>query len=107
MPRGLMEAMAMRLPVMATSVGGIPEVVRDGVDGLLVPYGDVDAAAASMRRMLDSPELRDSLAVSAEQRIRGEFSFDAVARNYADLYRRLVARDSTVTQDYGSTHDAR
>jgi glycosyltransferase involved in cell wall biosynthesis len=101
MPRGLMEAMAMRVASMATRVGGIPEVLRDGVDGLLVPYGDAQTTAATLRRMIDSPELRARFAESGEQRIRQEFSFDAVARKYADVYARLVARDPTVTRDYG------
>jgi glycosyltransferase involved in cell wall biosynthesis len=101
MPRGLMEAMAMGVPSMATKVGGIPEVIRDQTDGLLVPYGDVEAAANAMRRMLDSAELRGRFAQSGRGRIEEQFSFDAIARKYADLYRRLIARDATVTADYG------
>jgi glycosyltransferase involved in cell wall biosynthesis len=101
MPRALMEAMAMGVASLATRVGGIPEVLRDGVDGLLTPYGDTAAAAASLRRMLDSAELRRTLAAAGRQRITTEFSFDAVTRKYADLYRRLVARDASVSADYG------
>ncbi len=105
MPRGLMEAMAMRLPAMATNVGGIPEVVRHGIDGLLVPYGDVEAAAGNMRMLLDSTDLRVQLAGSAERRIVEHFSFDAVARKYADLYARLSRGDKTATDDYGFAAD--
>jgi glycosyltransferase involved in cell wall biosynthesis len=101
MPRGLMEAMAMGVPSMATSVGGIPEVIRDEVDGLLVPYGDVEKAASAMRRMLDDAELRAKFAAGGRKRIEEQFSFDAIAAKYADLYRRLIARDGTVRRDYG------
>ena len=56
LPVVLMEAMALRRPVVATWVAGIPELVEDGVSGLLVAAGDVDALAAAMRRILEMDE---------------------------------------------------
>ena len=52
-PHLVVEALAVGTPVIATSVGGVPEVVRDGENGLLVPAGDPDALAAAIRRLLD------------------------------------------------------
>ena len=52
-PHLVVEALAVGTPVIATAVGGVPEVVRDGENGLLVPAGDPDALAAAIRRLLD------------------------------------------------------
>ena len=51
--------------MIATSVGGVPEIVRDGENGLLVPAGDADALAAAIRRLMDDADLRDRLARAA------------------------------------------
>ena len=53
---------------------GIPEAVRDQVDGLLVPPGDVDALAAALRTLLEDPALRARMGASAGERARGHFS---------------------------------
>ena len=54
------------MPVVATAVGGVPEVVRDGENGLLVPPGRPDELAAAIGRILDEPGLRDRLAAAAK-----------------------------------------
>ena len=64
-PHLVVEALAVGTPVIATAVGGVPEVVRDGENGLLVPAGDPDALAAAIRRVLTDDELRARLAASA------------------------------------------
>ena len=63
----LIEAMAAGVPVVGSDVGGIPHVVRDGVDGLLVPPGDATALAAAMRRVLVDPELATRLGAAGRQ----------------------------------------
>jgi 2-deoxystreptamine N-acetyl-D-glucosaminyltransferase/2-deoxystreptamine glucosyltransferase len=63
------EALASGTPVVATAVGGVPEVVRDGVNGLLVPPGSVDALAGALGRLVDDPELRDRLAAGARESV--------------------------------------
>jgi glycosyltransferase involved in cell wall biosynthesis len=65
LPHTLLEALAAGAPVIATSVGGIPEVVEDGKNGLLVPPGDIDALVTAIHRILGDDELRASLAASA------------------------------------------
>src|SRR5439155_472331 len=66
LPHAAVEALSVGTPVVATSVGGVPEVVRDGVNGLLVPPGDVAALAGAMRRLIDDGMLRDVLASAAQ-----------------------------------------
>ena len=65
MPHTVLEALAVGTPVIATAVGGVPEVVRDGENGLLVPPGDAAALAGAIRRVVDEPGLRDLLAAAA------------------------------------------
>ena len=65
LPHTLMEALAAGTPVIATHVGGIPEVLRDGENGLLIPPADVDALAAAIDRLLRDHVLRASLAAAA------------------------------------------
>jgi len=64
-PHLVVEALAVGTPVIASSVGGIPEIVRDGENGLLVPSGDVDALAGAIRRLLGDDALRRRLAEAA------------------------------------------
>jgi glycosyltransferase involved in cell wall biosynthesis len=64
-PHTVVEALAVGTPVVATAVGGVPEVVRDGVNGLLVPPGDAGELAAAIRRVLEDVELRRRLAAAA------------------------------------------
>ena len=65
LPHTLLEALAVGTPVIATAVGGVPEVVRDGENGLLVPPGDVEAIAAAIERLLGDASLRVALAAAA------------------------------------------
>jgi glycosyltransferase involved in cell wall biosynthesis len=70
LPHAAVEALAVGTPVVATAVGGVPEVVRDDVNGLLVAPGDAEALAAAMRRILDDDALRDRLAAAAAESVR-------------------------------------
>jgi glycosyltransferase involved in cell wall biosynthesis len=86
-PLGVMEAMASGLPVIATSVGGVPEVVESGAHGLLVPAGDAEALAGAMRFLLDRPHLRAAMGEAARKRARAEFSVETMVGAYDFLYR--------------------
>ncbi|MFW3168582.1 glycosyltransferase [Geodermatophilus sp. CPCC 206100] len=88
----LTEAMAAGLPVVASAVGGIPEVVRDGATGLLVPPGDADALAAALDRLVADPDLRARLAAGARRRAH-DYSWPQLAGRVAEVYARVREED--------------
>jgi 2-deoxystreptamine N-acetyl-D-glucosaminyltransferase/2-deoxystreptamine glucosyltransferase len=85
----LTEAMAAGLPVVASDVGGIPEVVRHGVSGLLVPPGDVGALAAALDRVTADDVLRARLAAGARAR-SAEYGWPALSARVAAVYDRVL-----------------
>jgi L-malate glycosyltransferase len=87
----LLESMAAGVPVVATRVGGTPEVIRDGEHGLLTPPGDPQAIADAILTILGDPALAARLGANGRQRMVQEFSFEAVVRCTEELYRELLA----------------
>jgi glycosyltransferase involved in cell wall biosynthesis len=85
----LLEAMAMGLPVVATAVGGTPEVVTDGVEGRLVPARDPSALAAAIIEVVDDPAGRSRMGAAAAARA-SRYDISAAAREFESLYARLV-----------------
>jgi glycosyltransferase involved in cell wall biosynthesis len=90
--RAIMEAMELGLCPVATRVGGTPELVRDGVDGLVTRPGDAAALAAAIRRLAADGSLRRRLAASARERIRTEFTMERMVDQTLSMYRTLMAR---------------
>ena len=88
------EALYLGVPVVASRVGGIPEIVEDGVDGLLVPPGDDDALARALVRLLVDAERRRKLAGAGRERIASQFSFRQMVQAYERLYDELDGRVS-------------
>jgi glycosyltransferase involved in cell wall biosynthesis len=84
-PVVLMEAMAMRLPVVATRVMGVPELVEHGVSGLLVAPGRTDELASALRELATSPELRSRLGESGRQVVSERYDVEESARKLAAL----------------------
>ena len=82
-PVVLMEAMASGVPVVASRLSGIPELVEDGVCGLLVPPGDASALAAALRRLAADPALRQSLGDAGRARILSDFDLERSTRELA------------------------
>ena len=91
-PTVLLEALAMERAVVATAVGGIPEVVCDGEQGLLVPPCDDQALADACVRLLQSPEQRARLAAAGRLRIEAEFSAVVLGRKVGELYAELLSQ---------------
>ena len=92
MPNAVLEAMAASRPVVASSVGGIPELIVDGESGILVPPADPRALAAAVARLLVDRALAVCLATAAAKRARELFSFDRVLAETEALYRSVTAR---------------
>ena len=90
-PRTLLEALALERPVVATSVGGIPEVVVDKETGILVPAGDPDALAAAVLRLLRDRELAQRVAAAGRKLVGQRFSLEAQVSALAALYREALA----------------
>ena len=85
-----LEAMAHGRPVVATSVGGLRDLVVDGKTGLLVPPGDVRALRSALERLLGDADLRRALGTAARERARMRFSWDTVAEATVAAYKMVV-----------------
>lgn len=91
LPTTLIEAAACGVPVVATDVGGVAEVVDDGVTGLLVPPGQAAPLAAAVASLLADPERRAAMGRAAQQRARERFALPAWADRLHAVYREAVA----------------
>src|SRR5439155_7036114 len=94
MSNTILEAMASRLPVVATAVGGNPELVRDGRTGYLVPPGDPASMADRLERLLGDPNLSAEMGREARRIVETHHSLDGMIRAYAELYTSVWQRRS-------------
>jgi glycosyltransferase involved in cell wall biosynthesis len=90
LPLGVLEAMACARPVVAARVGGVAEMVEDGVEGLLVPPEDPHALALALRRLLEDAPLRRRMGEAGRARVLGRFTWDAVAAETEAFYAGLL-----------------
>lgn len=90
MPNAVLEAMAAGLPVVATAVGGTPEVVMDGVTGLLVPPRDPGVLAEAIDRLLRDPELRRQMGRAGWERVAAQFDISNPVRRTETLYKQIL-----------------
>jgi glycosyltransferase involved in cell wall biosynthesis len=97
MPQSILEACVAEIPVIASRVGGIPEVIEDGVTGLLFPAGDAGALAAGLCRLLVDRDRATAMARTACQHVVAMFDIRRMAAEYHAEFQELLAqRDSTV-----------
>lgn len=87
LPMALLEAMSFGVPALASPVGGIPDIIEDGVSGVLVPNGDVDRLAAEIERLHAEPETRRRLAGAARERVLALTEPEQIAAQWRTLYR--------------------
>jgi glycosyltransferase involved in cell wall biosynthesis len=88
----LLEAMAAGVPVVVTAVGGNPEMVRHGREGLLVPRGDVPAVTAALQQILADRDLAARLGAAGRARVEERYRLEQTVERYAALYRQLCGR---------------
>ncbi|MBA2299032.1 MAG: glycosyltransferase [Actinobacteria bacterium] len=91
-PLGVMEYMAAERAIVATRVGGVPDLIEDGVHGLLVPPRDPTALAAAIDTLVDDAALRRRLGAAAGVRQRAEFTIETTVRRLESLYEELLER---------------
>ena len=99
MPMAVLEAMASGRPVVATRIGAVPQLLQDGESGLLVSPGDATQLAAAIRRLLDSPALRQKLGAQGHQRVCEHFSAEAMAEKYLEIYSGRSNHSARVVKD--------
>jgi glycosyltransferase involved in cell wall biosynthesis len=91
-PLSVLEAMAAGLPVVSTAVGGVPELVREGETGLLVPSEDAGALARALQALMDNPARRQAMGAAARQHAVAHFDIRHTVRGYEQLYESLLNR---------------
>jgi glycosyltransferase involved in cell wall biosynthesis len=99
MPMSIIEAMAAGLPVVATMVGGIPDLVVHETTGLLISAGDIDGLAITLVRLIDSPEQRLAMGMAGRQRAVEQFNIETKVKTLVELYNRVA---SSLSEKQGS-----
>jgi glycosyltransferase involved in cell wall biosynthesis len=99
LPNALMEAMAVACPVIASGVGGVEVLIEDGVNGVLVPPGDVEALARAIDALIDDPERRRALGARARESIESRFNWERIGDEYERLFDSLLGRSDLRSQD--------
>ena len=89
-PVVLMEAMAMEIPCLSTWITGIPELIRQGVDGWLVAPGDIGQAADALAKLIDEPELRLQLGKSGRLRVMEKYDLERNVTNLKEIFQRRL-----------------
>jgi glycosyltransferase involved in cell wall biosynthesis len=98
-PVVLMEAMAFELPVVATRITGVPELIEDGVSGLVVTPARADELADALERLATSPKLRQTMGAAARERVVGEFNIQRSADQLVRLYREAFGTEPAVPSE--------
>jgi glycosyltransferase involved in cell wall biosynthesis len=91
LPMALLEAMAVKVPVIATKVGAIPNVIEDGINGILIPPKNSDAIADAINRMLSNRYSAKEMANRGFEKVRDHYSADIMARKYLAIYKDLLS----------------
>jgi glycosyltransferase involved in cell wall biosynthesis len=104
-PLSVMEAMAAGLPVVATAVGGVPELVEDGVSGILVPNEDHNALVGALQQLVQRADLRAQMAHAARRRAEERFDIRHTVAAYESLYESLLQQARPAGNGAPSCHN--
>jgi glycosyltransferase involved in cell wall biosynthesis len=85
-----LDAWANGVPVIGANAGGIPGVVSDGLDGILIPFGDVSALASALRQLLDDPARRQRMGQAGRAKVHAHYTWDRIVSQVRELYDRLL-----------------
>jgi glycosyltransferase involved in cell wall biosynthesis len=91
-PNAILEAMALQTPVIASNVGGVSDMVRPSIDGLVIRNGDVSELVSAMLEVIHHPDEARQRSTRARQRIESEFTFEARTRRIESIYEELLSR---------------
>jgi len=86
-----LEAMALGVPVIASDIGGLSEIITHEVTGILVPSGDAQALSAACKRLVENPELKKSIVNAAREMVLDRYSMDSIGKQWMDMYQTLVS----------------
>jgi glycosyltransferase involved in cell wall biosynthesis len=110
LPNAVLEYMAAGRAIVATSVGGVPDVICNGVNGLLIPPGDARELSLAIRMLLENPALAARLGRAARADVRCRYSLQVRARRYEQFYQLLLnpgPRNTTAARDDRPAHEER
>jgi glycosyltransferase involved in cell wall biosynthesis len=96
LPRVIVQAQATGTSVVSTRLGGIPEVIRDGETGFLVPPGDLQALSETVIRLLKNPGLRRDVGQAARKAISADYTVEAMVKSIEDIYYQLIEHKLTL-----------
>ena len=82
----VLEAMARGIPTVATPVGGIPQVINDGVNGVLIPVDNYQALAVALNHLLESSEFREEMGSMARKKILSSFDINLLLSEILNIY---------------------
>ena len=85
----LLEAMACKLPVIGSNIGGIPDIVHDRINGILVPQKNISKLSKSINELIENEDIRKSLAFNGFKMVREHFSWKKIAKDYIKIYKKL------------------
>ncbi len=91
LPLAVLEAMAARVPVVASSVGSIPDLIEDGMSGKLIPPAAPESLAGAIETILDDPAAAGQMAARAFQIVEGKYTVDRMVSKYAALFEKLIS----------------
>jgi len=98
-PLTILEAMTAGKPVVATAVGGVPELIKDGITGILIPARDPEALAKNILRLSRDPELRKHIGNNAQKYALKHFDISRIAKEYEMLYLKLLKKRKKICQN--------
>ena len=86
---GVLDAWAYGIPCVVTPVGGIPDIIEDGINGLIFPVGDSDRLAVQLNKLMNDKELGKAIVAESDKYVNGLFNIDIINNQLAEIYSNL------------------